>query len=325
FFLNKTNLNENNLILDALNKSQATISFNTNGTILDANDNFLNTLGYDLAEVKGQHHSMFVEPTYRESSEYTQFWEALNRGEFKSEEFMRLAKGGKEVWIQATYNPVIDANGKVLKIIKFATDITEQKNENASNQGQIEAIDKAQAVISFELDGTIIEANDNFLGAVGYSLKEIQGKHHSIFVESQLKESSEYKEFWAALARGEYQAAEYKRIGKNGNEIWIQASYNPIFDPEGKPFKVVKFATDITEQVNKRHESQRVGKMVDENLDKILTAVGGANQQSSGAAAASTQTLQTVQTVAAAVEEFEISSQEIAKSMTTARTEVSRV
>jgi methyl-accepting chemotaxis protein len=232
----------------AIRKSQAVIEFSMDGTVLDANDNFLKALGYRLEEIKGQHHSMFVEPAYKQSSEYREFWAALNRGEYQAAEYKRIGKGGKEVWIQASYNPILDPDGKPFKVVKFATDMTEQKLRNADYMGQIAAISKSQAVIEFKMDGTVLSANDNFLKALGYTLDEIKGRHHSMFVDEAFRQSYEYKEFWAALNRGEYQAAEYKRIGKGGKEVWIQASYNPIMDLNGKPFKVVKYATDITPQ-----------------------------------------------------------------------------
>ncbi len=232
----------------AIRKSQAVIEFSMDGTILTANDNFLKALGYRLEEIQDQHHSMFVEPAYKQSSEYREFWAALNRGEYQAAEYKRIGKGGKEVWIQASYNPILDPSGKPFKVVKFATDMTAQKLLNANYSGQIAAISKSQAVIEFKMDGTVLSANDNFLTALGYRLEEIQGQHHSMFVEPAYKQSSEYREFWAALNRGEYQAAEYKRIGKGGKEVWIQASYNPIMDLNGKPFKVVKYATDITPQ-----------------------------------------------------------------------------
>jgi len=232
----------------AISKSQAVIEFNPDGTIVTANENFLKTLGYSLGEIQGKHHSMFVEPATRESAAYREFWAKLNRGEFQAAEYKRIGKGGKEVWIQASYNPMLDRNGKVYKVIKVATDITAEKLGSMEDAGMIAAIGRAQAVIAFNLDGTIITANENFLKTLGYSLGEIQGKHHSMFVEPATRDSAAYREFWASLNRGEYQSAEYKRIGKGGKEVWILASYNPILDEKGKPFKVVKFATDVSEQ-----------------------------------------------------------------------------
>ena len=255
--------------IEAVGKAQAVIEFNLDGTIITANDNFLNALGYTLGEVQGQHHRMFVEESFRASVEYRQFWEALNRGEYQTGEYKRIGKGGKEVWIQASYNPILDLNGKPFKVVKCATDVTEQKLRNADVQGQIEAVGKAQAVIEFNLDGTIITANDNFLNALGYTLGEVQGQHHRMFVEESFRASVEYRQFWEALNRGEYQAGEYKRIGKGGKEVWIQASYNPILDLNGKPFKVVKYATEVTEQKLQQQELR-------DKVDIMLGVVGQA-------------------------------------------------
>jgi methyl-accepting chemotaxis protein len=275
--------------INAINRAQAVIEFNMDGTIITANDNFLTTMGYTLEEVQGQHHSMFVEPEDKVSDEYQTFWESLNRGEYESKEYKRLGKGGKEVWIQASYNPILNHNGKPYKVVKFASDVTKEKLRNANFSGQISAINKAQAVIEFNMDGTIIDANDNFLNTVGYTLEEIQGQHHSLFVEPEFKVSHEYKDFWRALNRGEYESKEYKRLGKGGKEIWIQASYNPILDLNGKPYKVVKFASDVTEdklrnanfsgQISAINKAQAViefnmdGTIIDAN-DNFLGAVG---------------------------------------------------
>ncbi|MGY4302975.1 methyl-accepting chemotaxis protein [Bradyrhizobium sp. USDA 4369] len=247
----------------AINRAQAVIEFKLDGTIVTANQNFCDALGYRLDEMQGRHHSMFIEASQRETSTYRAFWAALNRGEYQSGEYKRIGKGGKEVWILATYNPVLDAFGKPFGVVKFATDVTAQKLKNADLAGQIDAIGKSQAVIEFNMDGTIITANDNFLHALGYTLAEISGKHHSMFVETAERDSAAYREFWAALNRGQYQAAEYKRIGKGGKEVYIQASYNPILDLNGKPFKVVKYATDVTRQVLIRIGNERVRAMME--------------------------------------------------------------
>ncbi|MGY2903236.1 methyl-accepting chemotaxis protein [Bradyrhizobium sp. URHC0002] len=235
-------------LADALGRSQAVIEFGMDGTILTANDNFLKALGYSLGEIQGKHHSMFVDPSERDSAAYRDFWAALKRGEYQAAEYKRIGKGAREVWIQATYNPVLDAGGKPVKVVKFATDITARKIKSMEDAGQIAAISRAQAVIAFEMNGTILTANENFLQAMGYTLAEIQGKHHSMFVEQATRDSAAYREFWARLNRGENQSAEYKRIGKGGKEVWILASYNPVLDEKGKPFRVVKFATDVTKE-----------------------------------------------------------------------------
>ncbi|WP_326498584.1 methyl-accepting chemotaxis protein [Catenovulum adriaticum] len=244
--------------ISAINKSQAVIEFNLYGEILTANDNFLDTLGYRLNEIKGQHHSIFVEPDFAKSREYKNFWQRLNQGEYISGEFKRIKKNGDDVWIQATYNPIFDADGNPYKVVKFATDVTERKAQWANYSGQMDAIHKSQAVIEFNLDGTIIKANENFLTTLGYQLAEVEGKHHSIFVDAEVVNSAEYKQFWLDLNQGEYKSGEFQRTTKNGEKVWIQASYNPIYDLNGKPYKVVKYATDITQQKLNEIESQKV-------------------------------------------------------------------
>ena len=230
----------------AIRRSQAVIEFRMDGSILDANTNFLNAVGYSLDEVVGQHHRIFVEESERHSKDYADFWARLNRGEAIEAQFLRIAKGGRRIWLQATYTPVLNSFGKPVKVIKFATDITAQKDVMANLEGQIAAIRKSQAVIEFDLSGMILDANDNFLGAVGYTLADIKGKHHRLFVDPAEHNGEAYRRFWEKLGRGEYDEGQYRRLGKGGREIWLQASYNPILDALGKPFKVVKYATDIT-------------------------------------------------------------------------------
>jgi methyl-accepting chemotaxis protein len=241
----------------AIGKSQAVIEFNMDGTVVNANENFCHTLGYALDEIKGKHHSMFAEPQYAASQAYREFWAKLNRGEYDAAEYKRIGKGGREVWINASYNPIIDLNGKPFKVVKYATDVTSTKLKNADYAGQIEAIGKSQAVIEFNMSGVIQNANESFLKTMGYSFDEIKGKHHSMFAEPAFAASNEYREFWAALNRGEYSYKEFKRLGKGGKEVYIQASYNPIMDLNGKPFKVVKYASDVTEIVKVRLENEQ--------------------------------------------------------------------
>lgn len=245
-FANKTKINNALAQAAAINRSQAVIEFNLDGTIVTANQNFLDAVGYRFDEIQGKHHRIFVDPAERDSTAYREFWASLNRGEFQAAQYKRFGKGGREIWIQASYNPILDARGRPTGVIKFATDITAQTIRRMEDAGKIAAINRAQAVIEFNMDGTIVTANENFLRAMGYSLAEIQGKHHSMFVVPAERDSADYREFWARLNRGDYQAAEYKRVGKGAREIWILASYNPILDEAGKPFKVVKFATDVT-------------------------------------------------------------------------------
>lgn len=382
-----TDVRVNSGMISALQRSQAIIEFDLDGRVVNANKNFLDTLGYTLAEIKGQHHSMFVDANYRQTPEYRMFWERLGRGEFISDKFKRIAKGGKEVWIQASYNPIFDGNGKPFKVVKFATDITEAEalataalfkssafegssvammmvdrdfkvtyinestkkllHDNAAafrsiwpnfdpdkiigtcidtfhknpahqrhllsdpsrlpyrtdisvgelkfalsvgavfdakrnyvgnvlewdnvtdtrvNAGMIKALQRSQAIIEFDLDGRVVNANKNFLDTLGYTLEEIKGQHHGIFVDPSYRQTPEYRAFWERLGRGEFVADKFKRIAKGGKEVWIQASYNPILDGNGKPFKVVKFAQDITalEDERRKNDEERAAKSAEQ-------------------------------------------------------------
>ncbi|MCU1181162.1 PAS domain S-box protein [Stenotrophomonas maltophilia] len=256
----------------ALHRVQAVIEFALDGTILQANENFLQAMGYRLEEIQGKHHSLFVDPEQARSAGYRDFWARLGRGEYDAGQYRRFGKNQREIWIQASYNPVLDRQGRPYKVVKFATDITAQKLQAADSAGQLVAIDKSQAVIEFSMDGRILSANDNFLAATGYSLDDVRGQHHSLFVEPEYRSSAEYRQFWEKLGRGEYDAGQYRRLGKGGREIWIQASYNPILDLNGKPFKVVKYATDITAQV---HENQAMQRAVAQTREVVAAAKEG--------------------------------------------------
>ncbi len=258
--------------IEAIGKSQAVIEFDMDGKILTANQNFLDAMGYTLAEVQGKHHQMFVDPAYAKSPEYKKFWETLRSGKYMSAEYQRFGKGGKEVWIQASYNPIIDMNGRPFKVVKYATDVTAEKLRAADYAGQIEAIGKSQAVISFEMDGTIIDANDNFLNAMGYKLADLKGRNHSMCVDPEYVKTDAYKDFWAALRRGEYQSGEFKRMGKGGKDVWISASYNPVFDMNGRPFKVVKYASDVTKQVMTRTTAEELAEGSSASAEAVASA-----------------------------------------------------
>ncbi len=259
----------------AIRRTQAVIEFDTTGKILDANENFLHAVGYTREEVVGKHHRMFVEPAMASSADYGRFWTRLAAGEAIDDQFLRIGKGGRQIWLQAVYTPILDRSGKPEKVIKFATDITAQKGMIANIEGQVAAIRKSQAVIEFDLSGNVLDANDNFLAALGYSLGEIKGKHHSMFVDPAERNRDAYARFWQKLGRGEYDDGQYLRLGKGGRQIWIQASYNPILDAMGKPFKVVKYATDITANVMAQEALRRavedIGSAVQAAKDKDLT------------------------------------------------------
>ena len=259
---------------EAVSRAQAVIEFTMDGTVIRANDNFLRTLGYTLQEIEGKHHRMFCDSAYTNSPEYAVFWAKLNRGEPQISTFRRFTKTGKEIWIQASYNPIPDAAGKLVKVVKFAIDVTEQRNKSAEFEGRINAMDKAQAIIEFNLDGTVLKANDNFLKTLGYSLSEIQGQHHRMFCDPAYTSSPDYAAFWQKLGRGENDSGVYRRLGKGGKEVWIQASYNPICDGNGKPYKVVKYATDITAQKVAEAERQAAQKVVEQLVTEAQAVLG---------------------------------------------------
>ena len=304
----------------AVSRSMAVIEFDLDGTIRTANENFLTTTGYTLSEIVGQHHRIFCDPEYTQSRAYAQLWEDLGRGEFSAGEFKRFGKSGDEVWIQASYNPIFDAEGNPYKVVKYATNITEQVQKTADQEGQIAAVSRSMAVIEFDLDGTIRTANENFLSTTGYALSEIVGRHHRIFCDPEYAESRAYAQLWEDLGRGEFSAGEFKRFGKSGDEVWIQASYNPIFDADGRPFKVVKYASDVSEQVRARKRVEAVAADVLDASQALSTVADELSESSDEAVSAAGAALdagrdvdQSIQSVAAATEQMVMTVSEISR------------
>ena len=249
------NTDQNNALVAAIQKSQSIIEFNMDGTIITANESFLNLMGYSLSELQGKHHRIFCSKDYSESAEYQAFWDKMNQGEFDTGEYVRLGKNGDAVYIQASYNPILDKDGQPYKVIKIASDVTTLKLETAEAQGKVTAIELSQGTIEFDMDGTIIRANESFLDIIGYSLDEVKGKHHRMFCDDTYSESAEYTDFWATLRSGTFQHGEFKRIGKNGREVILRATYNPIFNLKNEPVKVLKIAEDVSKQ--RRMEGER--------------------------------------------------------------------
>lgn len=254
--------------VQAIDRSTAVIEFTLDGVVLDANPLFLQAMGYTLEQVRGQHHRMFCDPAYAQSPAYRDFWRKLGDGEFESGVYRRVAADGREVWLQASYNPIFDGEGRQVKVIKYATDITAAKVSNAEYEGKVNAISRAQAVIEFDLEGNVLHANPNFLEALGYTLREVVGQHHKIFCEPEFVQSSEYRGFWTRLSRGEFYSGLYKRISKHGYPVWIQATYNPIIGPNGNPVKIIKYSIDVSEQVERE---QRVKSRVEDMGVSIRT------------------------------------------------------
>ncbi|WP_339113391.1 PAS domain-containing methyl-accepting chemotaxis protein [Thioclava sp. GXIMD2076] len=265
----------------AINRAQAVIEFDLSGKILAANKNFLELMGYKADEILGKHHRIFCKADHAGSEAYRSFWETLGRGEYVANEFVRLTRRGEEVYIQASYNPVFDADGRPLKIIKFATDITAQRKRNAEFECKFNAIDRAQAVIQFDLEGNIMAANENFLRVTGYSMRELQGQHHSMFCTPDHVKSQEYRDFWISLRKGEEQDGRFHRMAKFDRDFWIQATYAPLLDIHGEPIGVIKYAHDVTSQVQleqlireKAHAMRRMVAQLEGSIKKIDTSTG---------------------------------------------------
>ncbi|MCM5558372.1 PAS domain-containing methyl-accepting chemotaxis protein [Pleomorphomonas sp. JP5] len=305
-------------VLAALDRSLAVIEFDPTGKILTANANFLKVMGYELSEIVGKHHSMFVDPKEVQTPAYTAFWRDLQAGRYMSAEFRRIAKGGRSVWIQGTYNPLLDKSGKVYRVVKFATDVTDRKLEDVKVQGEIAAINRAQAVISFEPDGTIIEANENFEKALGYKTADIVGKHHSMFVTPEERNSPSYKKFWEDLRAGQFKSDEFHRVGKGGRDVFLQATYNPIFDGTGQLVRVTKFATDITAVMERRRKRQAAQTEINRELAEVADMIARSNAEAAGANSTAGITASNVQSVAAGAEELVSSVGEISRQVSVA-------
>jgi methyl-accepting chemotaxis protein len=255
----------------AIDKSMAVIEFGLDGTILGANDNYCRMIGYTVEELRGKSLLTLLDQTQRTAEDNQRLFEKLGRGEVDAGLQKRIGKGGREIWIQATVNPIADRSGKPCKVVTYAYEVTAQVEAAAASKGLIEAINRAQAVIELGLDGTILTANENFLRILGYSLEEIRGQHHRVLVEPSYAASDEYRQLWEKLGRGEYDAGQYKRLARDGREVWIQASYSPILHADGKPYKVVELATDITAHM-KAAENARVRTALDKTGANIVLA-----------------------------------------------------
>lgn len=323
-FFSKVSNNDKEIIR-AIKLSHAIIEFSLDGTILTANNKFLNMMGYYLDEIIGRHHSLFCDSAYAASDDYQNFWSELVKGNLNSNEFERFGKGGNIIWLQGAYCPVKDEYGRVLKVIQFAVDITAQKISTDQIIGKITAIERSQAVIEFTPAGEVITANENFLKLFGYQLDDIRGRHHRIFCSASETASSDYGLFWDALSRGEFKTGEFQRISNLGNKVYVQASYNPILDNTGTVIKIVKFAIDTTEAVKKRIESDNVGKNINIKLCNILDQIITATEMASSAVNASSHTTLMINSAASSSEELTLSVGNISDNMRGAKFEVHSV
>ena len=307
-------------LLQALDRSQAVVAFGLDGTILSANANFLGAVGYALDEVKGRHHRMFVDPAESADAAYGAFWASLARGEYQSGEYRCLGKDGREIWLQATYNPILDRAGRPVKVVVFAADVTERKRVAADFQSKVEAVNRSRAAIEFTLDGIIVTANPLFLDVTGYRLDEIVGRHHRMFVDPAEAAGTAYAAFWARLLRGEFQSAEFRRFAKGGGEVWLQAVYNPVFDAAGRIVKIVKYATDISDTMRERRERAATQQAIQADLGEVDRTIAAVSEQVASTAAAAAETSTNVQAVAAGAREFSASIDELSRHAVEAKT-----
>lgn len=321
FFSGDAEARSEQQVTAALGRSMARIEFDVSGNVLSANDNFEKVMGYAARDIIGKHHSMFVPEEIVNSADYKGFWNKLGRGEFLSGAFPRKRRDGSLLWLEATYNPVVDAKGNITKIVKFASDITSRRNERALLQSVFDAISASQAVIEFDLEGNILNANNNFLSVMNYSLDEIKGRHHSLFVPEAQRNSQEYRTFWQNLNQGRFQAGQFLRVGKGGKEVWIEATYNPVLDAVGNPIKIIKFATDITEKTKLLINLKQ---MIDGNFAEIEGNIDVLNDRTSSSVDASENTMDLTRNVAASTEQMATSIAEISHSMAKSQTETER-
>lgn len=308
-------INELEAKIATIHRSMGVIEFEMDGTIADVNDNFLAVVGYSRDEVIGRHHRMFVDSEFANSAEYQEFWAKLNRGEFDHGEYERLTKSGRWVWLQATYNPVFDDNGKPIKVIKYATEITKTKNEKLDYDGQIEAIDRAMCVLITDLDGVITAVNENYLDVVGYGERELLGQYHKTLMSPEVTSSPRYNDFWAQLKRGQFEAGEFKLVDKNGGEKWVRATYNPIFNSDNEIDRIICYAMDITRA--KRNEFMTDAVLKEAGDVMMSMAEGDLTKKMTGTYDAEYEPIQqavnsTVEKILSVVEEINESSMSIA-------------
>jgi PAS domain S-box-containing protein len=268
------NIIKNELInsLEAINRSNGVIEFDLNGYITKVNDLFLSVVGFlpnERIKIIGKHHSIFVDPEHAKSLEYKKFWESLRSGDYIGGEFPRINREGSLIYLQATYNPVFDESGNPYKIIKYALDVTYIKKQEQELKNRLNAINSSNAVIEFDLNGIILDANEKFQSVMGFPLENIVGKHHRVFVTEKYENSNEYIDFWNSLKNGEFITGQFERIKSDGTVVWLQATYSPIFNLEGKPYKVMKIATDVTKVVEQKKELEKKNTYL-EHASKIL-------------------------------------------------------
>nr|WP_284439660.1 PAS domain-containing methyl-accepting chemotaxis protein [Paraglaciecola sp. G1-23] len=258
-------------VYKAFSLSMAMIEFSPEGRVLTANHNFLQTMEYSLQEIVGKHHSLFCKAELVNSAEYKDFWKELANGKATNGEFLRVTHSGKNIWLAASYCPVLDQSGQVEKVIKIASDMTQTVESMHELKAQSEAVSRSMATIEFDINGNILSANDNFYQTMGYTQAEIIGKHHKMFCTAELSRSDQYRQFWHKLNSGEFISGRFERINKNGDSVWLDATYNPIFNTEGQLYKIIKFATDHTASVEAGNKTSELVYQSSIKTDDIST------------------------------------------------------
>lgn len=300
----------------AVDRVEAVIACDLSGRILHVNDVFLALTGWSREDLVGRDQSMLLDAADVGSDAERALWDALRRGESRTTDLRRRGPGGRLHFLDARCVPLTGRDGRPSEVVFFATDATERRRQEAEREAVIAAIGRSQATITFALDGTILDANDNFLHTMGYDRAEVVGRKHEIFVDPAYRASPEYAAFWHALRGGDYHSGRFRRIAKGGREVFIQGTYNPILDAAGKPVKVMKFAADVTDQVRLLDDLRR---LIDRNFGDIDRAVDRSTGEAGHAAARARETEGDVQTMAAASEELANSVAEIAGSMAKSR------
>jgi methyl-accepting chemotaxis protein len=263
-------------VYSAIRHSVATIEFTTDGLIVDVNDRFLEVVGYRRDEVVGKHHSLFCDREVANSAEYRKFWDSLRAGQAQTDTFLRRRKDGRQLWLEATYFPVHGDDGRVQRVMKIASDVTEKQEHLRDQQAVFESVDRSMAIIEFEPDGTIITANANFLAATGYRLSQVEGKHHRMFCDPGFYRDN--PDFWKGLAGGQFRSGRFHRLCSDGSDLWLEASYNPILDERGRVIKVIKFASDITERVEKALQTQDAAAVASSTATQTANIIGKADE-----------------------------------------------
>ena len=263
--------------LSAICESSAVAEFSLDGKFVSANKNFLSMFGFKESDIPNKTHSDICPASAIERQKASSFWSGVVSGKSEKGRFERRRYDDSPIWVEATYGAKKDLNGKPVGIIMLASDVTEMTMEEIGQNNIISALNKSMALIEFDTNGYVLHANDNFLKATGYPLNEIVGQHHSLFCTRENAQSAEYKKFWDELRKGVFSSGRFERVKKNGDPLWLSATYNPIYDHNGKIHKIIKFARDVTSRVlHQQAESSAAGMAYDISRETESQASEGA-------------------------------------------------